>query len=82
MPKAPSRAATRARNTAMRADRARGWTFRQIASHYAVSLQTVHRAVADVHVFLPNKWHRARLPAEPPPPVCWQALYYRTGSVP
>lgn len=82
MPKAPSRAATRARNTAMRADRARGWTFREIASHYAVSLQTVHRAVTDVHVALPNAWHKARVPKEAPLPVCWQALYYRTGRAP
>ena len=52
----------------MRADRARGWTVRKLAQHYGLGLQSTHRVVRDVPITLPNRWHRARLPIEAPPP--------------
>lgn len=52
----------------MRADRARGWTVRKVAAHYGLSVSTTHRAIRDVRITLPNRWHRARLPREAPPP--------------
>jgi hypothetical protein len=67
MPKAPTRQARAERNLMMRADRARGLTVRQIAAQHAVSVGLVHRLVSDVHVIMPNRWHRARQREEPSP---------------
>ncbi|GAB1384411.1 MAG TPA: hypothetical protein PKA18_10245 [Ottowia sp.] len=52
----------------MRADRARGWTVRQLARRYGLGLQTTHRVVRHVPIQLPNPWHRARLPEDGPLP--------------
>lgn len=57
--------ATRA---AIRADRARGFTVRQIARLHGVSVGVVHKVAHDVHIQLPNRWHLARMPREAPPP--------------
>ena len=73
MPRAPNPAIRRERNAAIRADRARGLTVRQIAALHHVSLNQVHRVVRDVHIVLPNRWHRARQPkAAPLPPLLGQ----------
>ena len=53
---------------AIRADRARGLTMRQIAHRRGVSVGVVHKLAADVHVQLPNAWHQARLPKAAPTP--------------
>lgn len=60
----------------MRADRARGWTIRKIAAWHGVSLAMAHRVVGDVHVMLPNRWHRERLPKEQPLPPLPQVSRY------
>lgn len=51
----------------MKADRARGLTVRELAASYGVSLALVHRVVSDVHIMLPNRWHRARQREAPAP---------------
>ncbi|HMN91664.1 MAG TPA: hypothetical protein PKC60_00395 [Hydrogenophaga sp.] len=51
----------------MKADRARGLTVREVAARYGVSLALAHRVVSDVHIMLPNRWHRARQRETPAP---------------
>ena len=41
---------------------------RQIAHRRGVSVGVVHKLAADVHIQLPNAWHRQRLPKEAPLP--------------
>lgn len=67
MPRAPSKVARVERNLMMRADRARGLTVHQIAARHGVSVGLAHRVVADVHIMLPNRWHRARQQDAPSP---------------
>ena len=69
MPRAPSRQARAQRNAAIRADRARGWSLRKIAKWHGVSLSLAHRLAHDVHIQLPGRWHRSRLPKEAPLPL-------------
>jgi hypothetical protein len=59
-----SKAARQERKAAIGADRVRGLTMRRIAQLHRVSLGLVHQLTHDVHVLLPNAWHRARLPKE------------------
>ncbi len=68
MPRAPTVAARQVRDAAIRADRARGWSMRQLAAHYRLSLQSVHRIAGDVHITLPGAWHLARMPRQAPAP--------------
>ncbi len=71
MPRAANPDARRVRNTAMRADRARGWTIRKLAAWYALAPSEVHRLVSDVQIQMPGPWHRARLQKEVPNPRLW-----------
>lgn len=67
----------------MRADRSRGLTIHQIAARHGVSVGLAHRVVADVHIMLPNRWHRARLrelDALPCGPLHWLYLRLKTGE--
>lgn len=41
---------------------------RQLAAHYRLSLQSVHRIAGDVHITLPGAWHLARMPRQAPAP--------------
>lgn len=52
-----------------REQRARGMTFRQIAKNLRVSVGTAHAWARDVHVCLPNPWHRARAREAAMPPM-------------
>ena len=61
-----SKKARKARRDSIRADRARGFTFRGLARVHGVSLSTVHFVARDVPVQLPSAWHRARLPKDAP----------------
>ncbi|HEY9209104.1 hypothetical protein [Acidovorax sp.] len=70
MPRAPTKQARTQRNQAIRADRARGWPLRKIAKHYCISLALAHRLARDVHIQLPSRWHRARMPQGAPLPPC------------
>lgn len=70
MPRAPTKQARAQRNQAIRADRARGWPLRKIAAWHGVSLALAHRLAHDVHIQLPNRWHRARMPQDVPLPPC------------
>lgn len=74
MPKAPNSTARTERNRAMRADRARGWSYRKLARAHGVSVALAYRVARDVHMALPSPWHRARLPKEAPMPPCPQAI--------
>lgn len=67
MPRAPSKDTRTERNLMMRADRARGLTVHQIAVRHGVSVGLAHRVVSDVHIMLPNRWHRARQQDAPAP---------------
>ncbi|GAB3355476.1 hypothetical protein GCM10027395_06340 [Giesbergeria sinuosa] len=53
----------------MRADRARGWSYRKLAQVHGVSLALAYRLARDVHMVLHSPWHRARLPKEAPQPA-------------
>ena len=77
MPKAPNRTARTERNRAIRADRARGWSYRKLALAHGVSVALAYRVARDVHVVLPSSWHRARLPKEASMPPCPQAIAWR-----
>lgn len=58
----------------MRANRARGWSYRKLARVHGVSLALAYRVTRDVYMVLPSPWHRARLPKDVPQPPCPQAL--------
>lgn len=73
MPKAPNASARHSRNAAMRADRARGFSYRKLAQWHGVSLALAYRLARDVYMVLPSPWHRARLPKDVPLPPCPQA---------
>jgi hypothetical protein len=77
MPKAPNSTARTERNRAMRADRARGWSYRKLARVHGVSVALAYRVASDVYMVLPNQWHRARLPKDVPQPPCPQAIALR-----
>ena len=76
MPKAPTTAARTLRNAAMRADRARGWSYRKLARVHGVSVALAYRVASDVYMVLPSPWHRARLPKAVPLPPCQQAMHW------
>lgn len=62
----------------IRASRAAGLTFRQIAKVYRIGIATAYRAARDVPVYRPNRWHQARLLKEsplPPAPINWHRLF-------
>jgi hypothetical protein len=61
------------RNAAVRADRARGFTYRKLAAWHGLSVGCVHVLAADVHIHLLSQWHRARLPKLAPLPSMPQA---------
>jgi hypothetical protein len=60
------------RRAAVRADRARGWSFRKIAAHHGLSVGMAHYLAADVQMVLLPPWHRARLLRDAPLPPLWQ----------
>lgn len=64
----------------MRADRARGWSYRKLARAHGVSVALAHKLARDVHMTLPSPWHRARLPKEDPLPPCPQAFALYSNS--
>lgn len=53
----------------IRASRAAGATFRQLAKVYRIGIATAYRAAADVPVHRPNRWHQARQPEAPAPTI-------------
>ena len=61
MPRTGSEAERAQRNRAIRADRARGYTFRKLAAQYGLSVGMVHKVAGDVHPQLLPAWHRARI---------------------
>ncbi len=69
MPRAANSAARLARDQAIRADRARGWSLRKLAAHHGLSLSNVHRVAGHVPIALPGPWHLARMPRQAPGPV-------------
>lgn len=60
----------------MRADRARGFSYRKLARLHGVSLALAYRVARDVYIVLPSQWHRARLPQPEPLPPCPQAMHW------
>ena len=64
--KAPTKAA---QDNAMRADRARGRTVRQLSKTYGLSHSFTHRLVRNIPIILPNRWHLSRMPQEAPLPA-------------
>lgn len=74
MPRAPTATARIQRNQAIKADRARGWSFRKLAQVHGVSLALAYRLARDVYMTLPSPWHRARLPKDVPLPPCREAI--------
>lgn len=69
MPRAQTAEARTERNRAIRADRARGLTLRQIAQVHGISTNQAHRVARHVNIVTPNRWHRARTPKEAPAPA-------------
>lgn len=61
----------------MRADRARGFSYRKLARLHGVSVALAYRVASDVYMVLPGPWHRARLPKAVPLPPCPQAMQWR-----
>lgn len=64
-----TRTARAERRAAVRADRARGFTMRQLAQRHGISVGLAHLLACDVQVMLPNRWHCARLPRDVALPV-------------
>jgi hypothetical protein len=60
------------RKAAVRADRARGWSFRKIAAWHGLSVGMAHYLAADVQMVLPGTWHRARYPKDAPLPPLFE----------
>ena len=60
------------RKAAVRADRARGFTYRKIAAWHGLSVGMAHYLAADVQMVLPGRWHRARLPKDVPLPPLFE----------
>lgn len=77
MPKATSASERHSRNAAMRADRARGFSYRKLAQWHGVSLALAYRVTRDVYMVLPSPWHRARLPKDVLLPPCREAIALR-----
>jgi len=57
------------RKAAVRADRARGFTYRKLAAWHGLSVGMVHYLAADVQMVLLPPWHRARCPKDAPLPM-------------
>lgn len=65
MPKAPTRQERQARDDAIRADRSRGLTYREIAKIHSVSRALAHRIARNVYMLSLSRWHRARQREKP-----------------
>lgn len=50
------------RKAAVRVDRSRGISYRQLAARHGLSVGMVHYLAADVQMVLLTPWHRARCP--------------------
>lgn len=80
MPRARNKAETRRRIEAIRADRARGLTFSELAVRHGVSRSFAHWASRDVLVvYVWRRWHQARWNKPEPQAALPQTHLYRAA---